>query len=89
MFRLVVSPSYCQEATEVHPPESEGDVDEARRACIVDAMEQAHTTTHELWSYYFSIGGDVDELEVDAYLHGFMPLPVMDRELLAFAMAEM
>jgi hypothetical protein len=68
---------------------SEGEADEARRACIVDAMERAHITTHELWLYYFSIGGDVDEWEVDAYLHGLLPLPVMDRELLAFAVAEM
>ncbi|MHA7181298.1 hypothetical protein ACX80J_14425 [Arthrobacter sp. MDB2-24] len=45
---------------------------------IVDAMERAHITAHELWLYYFSIGGSVNELEVTAYLHALMPLPALD-----------
>lgn len=65
------------------------DAQETRRFCIVDAMEQAHITAHELWVYYFSVGGSVDELEVSAYLHGLMPLPELQQELLALAVAEM
>ncbi|MHA7284653.1 hypothetical protein ACX80I_00050 [Arthrobacter sp. MDT3-44] len=41
-------------------------------------MERAHITAHELWLYYFSIGGSVNELEVTAYLHALMPLPALD-----------
>ncbi|WP_326963201.1 hypothetical protein [Arthrobacter sp. PL16] len=59
------------------------------RALIADVMRQGHISTHGLWVYYFSIGGFIGEVEVDAYLHGLMPLPALDEELLAVAVAEM
>ncbi|RJT75406.1 hypothetical protein D6T63_17815 [Arthrobacter cheniae] len=68
---------------------SHDDSDEALRALITDVMKQGYISTHGLWVYYFTIGGDIDEVEVDAYLHGLMPLPVLDEDLLAVAVAEM
>ena len=38
--------------------------------------------------YYFGIGGDVSEFEVDAYLHHSMVLPRLQRDLLAHAANE-
>jgi hypothetical protein len=63
--------------------------DQGFRARITEAMGQANIAAHELWQYYFSIGGNIDELEVSAYLHGLMPLPAPDRELLVLAVTEM
>jgi hypothetical protein len=68
---------------------SQDDSDEARRARITDVMGRGHIKAHQLWLYYFSMGGNVDELEVSAYLHGLMPLPAVDQDLLALAVAEM
>lgn len=41
-----------------------------------------------LWLYYFSIGGEVSEFEVDAYLHHSLLLPRLQRDLLAQAANE-
>lgn len=70
-------------------PLNEDDAGQARRADIVDTMSRGHITAHELWLYYFSVGGNVGELEVSAYLHGLMPLPALDQGLLALAVVEM
>jgi hypothetical protein len=67
---------------------SRDDSDEALRARITDVMGRGRITARELWLYYFSIGGNIKELEVDAYLHGLMPLPPIDQELLDLAVAE-
>jgi hypothetical protein len=42
----------------------------------------------DLWLYQCSIGGDVDELEVDAYLNRCLDLPRFQRGLLALAANE-
>jgi hypothetical protein len=62
--------------------------DEAFRARITDVMGRGHITAREFWLYYFSIGGNIKELEVDAYLHGLMPLPPIEQELLDVAATE-
>lgn len=41
-----------------------------------------------LWLYYFGIGGDASEFEVDAYLHHSVLLPRLQRDLLAHAANE-
>jgi hypothetical protein len=43
----------------------------------------------ELWPYYFSLAGNLDHIDLDAYLHDLMPLPQLHRELLAQAVDEM
>jgi hypothetical protein len=46
-------------------------------------------TAQELWLYFVSIGGNVEELEVSAYLNGPMPLLARKKEQLIVALAEM
>lgn len=41
-----------------------------------------------LWTYFYSVGGDVDEFSLDAYLHEVSGLPASQARLLAVAMAE-
>lgn len=41
-----------------------------------------------LWLHYFSIGGEVSEFELDAYLHHSLHLPRLQRDLLAQAANE-
>jgi hypothetical protein len=59
----------------------------ARR--LLGTLEAAGIDRSELWLHYFSIGGDVSEFEVDAYLHHSMLLPRLQRDLLAHAANEL
>lgn len=43
----------------------------------------------DLWLYYFSVGGNLELYELDAYLHGLYPLPVEERNIIALAVNEM
>lgn len=52
-------------------------------------IEDADISVEELWLYYISLTGDLDQMEIDAYLHGLMPLPQHDRNLLAHSVHEM
>lgn len=52
------------------------------------AMEHAGLELHEVWMHYFSIGGDVGELELEAYLHHSLTLPGIQRDTLAHAVNE-
>lgn len=52
------------------------------------AMEHAGLGLHEVWMHFFSIGGDVGELEVEAYLHHSLTLPGLQRDTLAHAVNE-
>ncbi|MHA7174828.1 hypothetical protein ACX80B_17365 [Arthrobacter monumenti] len=53
------------------------------------AANDADLTPEDLWLKYFSVGGDLGELELDAYLHGLYPLPAADRDLIALALNEL
>lgn len=55
----------------------------------VEAMGRLGLTTGELWLYYFSMGGNVAEYEVTAYLHGLYRFPALDRDLLSLSINEM
>ncbi|MHC5560667.1 GAF domain-containing protein [Kocuria sp. U4B] len=61
-------------------------VEQARR--LGATMVAANITRAELWLHHYSIGGDVSELEVDAYLHHALTLPRLQRDLLAHAANE-
>lgn len=54
-----------------------------RTTMLSAGMDRGH-----LWLYYFSIGGEVSEFEVDAYLHHSLTLPRLQRDLLAQAANE-
>lgn len=43
----------------------------------------------ELWTYYYGIGGDIDEVSLDAYLHDALDIPAVQVDLIATAMTEM
>ena len=60
--------------------------EQARR--LRATMATADIDRGRLWLYYFGIGGDVSEFEVDAYLHHSLVLPRLQRDLLAQAANE-
>jgi hypothetical protein len=45
----------------------------------------AGISVHGLWLHYFSLGGNVGPVEVDAYLHQGLDLPLLDRRILDHA----
>jgi hypothetical protein len=61
--------------------------DEQRRA-IAAVLPRVELTLEELWVRYFSLGGMAGLVEIDAFLHGAMPLPELERDLLAHAINE-
>jgi hypothetical protein len=52
------------------------------------AVRYAGLTLEQLWTRYFALGGDVDLVEVDAFLAGVMQLPQLQRDMLAHAVNE-
>jgi hypothetical protein len=62
---------------------------EEQRALINAAVVESGFTTGEVWLHYFSLSGEVDEYEIEAYLAGLMPLPSLECDLLALAVNEL
>lgn len=62
---------------------------EDQRLRTLHAMRQMGLDVQNVWLYYFSIGGKIDEFELDAYLHGLIPLRTFDRNVIAHAVNEM
>jgi hypothetical protein len=56
---------------------------------LAAAMKSAQINVGELWLKFFSLGGEVGEYEVEAYLQGLLSLPVLQRDLLAMAANEL
>lgn len=52
-------------------------------------LAQADISVLQLWWHYFSLGGDVGQLEIEAYLHQPLHLPRLDRQLLDQAATEL
>jgi hypothetical protein len=63
------------------------DENEQRRALDV-GYRRAELTLEQLWLRYFALGGVAGLVEVEAYLHGLMPLPSLQRDILAHAVNE-
>jgi hypothetical protein len=61
--------------------------DEQQRT-LARALRRADLTTNDLWLRYFALGGDVAEIDVDAYVHGLFTLPEYQRDILAHAVNE-
>jgi hypothetical protein len=53
------------------------------------AVADSGFSVREVWLCYFSLGGEVDEYEIEAYLAGLMPLPPLECDLLALAVNEL
>jgi hypothetical protein len=53
------------------------------------AIGSAGLGLHQVWMHYFSIGGNAGEVEVEAFLHHALPLPTLERDMLAHAVNEL
>jgi serine/threonine protein phosphatase PrpC len=63
------------------------DEHEQRRALDI-GYRRAELTLEQLWLRYFALGGVAGLVEVEAYLHGVMSLPPLQRDILAHAVNE-
>ncbi|HUR75023.1 MAG TPA: PP2C family protein-serine/threonine phosphatase [Sporichthya sp.] len=62
--------------------------EDAQRRSINVLLQQSGLTHDELWIRYFAMGGIAGPLEVEAYLQGMLPLPPIDRDVLAQSLNE-
>jgi hypothetical protein len=62
--------------------------EEHQRQLTGKAAARAGVTVRELWLHYVSIGGSADEIDIEAYLHGLIRLPGLDRDVIAHALNE-
>ncbi|MBE0011098.1 hypothetical protein [Arthrobacter sp. AET 35A] len=65
------------------------DEEQEQRKLLAIAVRHSGIHVKELWLYYFSIGGDAGEYEIDAYLNASYSLRPGQRDLLAHAVNEM
>jgi hypothetical protein len=61
--------------------------DEQQRLLAI-GYQRAELTMEQLWLRYFALGGDASLMEVEAHVHGLMPLPALQRDILAHAINE-
>ena len=62
---------------------------EEQRLHTVHAMQSAGLDVQSAWIRYFSLSGNADEFDVDAYLNGLASLPPLDCDLLSHAVNEL
>ncbi|MEW1820365.1 hypothetical protein AB0323_06155 [Arthrobacter sp. NPDC080031] len=60
-----------------------------QRRCAAVWYRDGSTGLARLWTYFYGIGGDADEMALDAYLHELGDLPPSQMNLLALAIQEM
>ncbi|MEV7634238.1 hypothetical protein GA0061083_2003 [Pseudarthrobacter enclensis] len=60
-----------------------------QRAGAARQYREADLPLTKLWAYYYGIGGDVDELSLEAYLHEALHLPAVQVGLIVMALAEL
>ncbi|MEX5304845.1 hypothetical protein RF644_03730 [Kocuria sp. CPCC 205258] len=56
---------------------------------LLEVIGRAGIEVRQLWFHYFTLGGHVGEIEVEAYLHHCLDLPRLQRDLLAHAANEL
>ncbi|MFC7616363.1 hypothetical protein ACFQV2_25725 [Actinokineospora soli] len=61
---------------------------EEQRRSTARAVEHTGLSVEQLWGRYFAMGGNCGLLDVDAYLHGLMDLPELERDILAHTVNE-
>lgn len=54
-----------------------------------EALECSGLSLGEVVQHYLNMGGSMDEFEVDAYLHGLMPVPAQERDCVSQAVNEL
>ena len=72
-----------------NPRKPSAGLEEQQSRLLSRALNSAGIRPGELWLRYFSIGGNVDEYEVDAYIQSMLSLPPSERDLLAHAANEL
>jgi hypothetical protein len=65
-----------------------GEEESEQRRRFEESLRQAGVSLEELWLRYFSLGGQAGQFEVEAYIHGAMALPALQRDILAHALNE-
>lgn len=63
------------------------DESEQRRR-FAESLRHADVSIEELWLRYFTLGGQAGQFEVEAYIHGAIALPSLQRDILAHALNE-
>lgn len=71
------------------PGEQNSQEDDRQHAITLDVMQRIGVTIEDLWIYYSGMGGDIDQYEVDAYLHGLMVLPALARDMISQSVNEL
>jgi hypothetical protein len=61
---------------------------EDHRGCILQVLRNQGMDPFDLWVYYYSVGGSLDDFDIEAYLFGLMPLPELEHLLLIEATRE-
>lgn len=62
-------------------------MDDPRRTAL-NLIEQDDGYLHELWLRYWANGGQAEQFEFDAYLHGVYELSPFDLKILAWVLEE-
>ncbi|MGY1605357.1 PP2C family protein-serine/threonine phosphatase [Geodermatophilus sp. SYSU D00815] len=62
--------------------------EEEQRGALEQGFKHADLTLEELWTRYFALGGNLDLVDLEAFLAGLTTLPEPDRDVLAHAVNE-
>lgn len=65
-----------------------GEEENEQRRGFKKSLRHADVSMEELWLRYFTLGGLAGQFEVEAYIHGAMALPSLQRDVLAHALNE-
>lgn len=65
-----------------------GDEESEQRRRFAESLRHADVSLEELWLRYFTLGGHAGQFEVEAYIHGAIALPALQRDILAHALNE-
>ena len=65
-----------------------GEDENEQRRGFEESLRHADLSMEELWLRYFTLGGLAGQFEVEAYIHGAMALPALQRDVLAHALNE-
>ena len=65
-----------------------GDEESEQRRRFAESLRHADVGIEELWLRYFTLGGHAGQFEVEAYIHGAIALPALQRDILAHALNE-
>jgi hypothetical protein len=52
-------------------------------------FQNADLPLAKLWCYYYGMGGEIDEMSLDAYLNEALEIPAAQMSLIFMAMAEL